>query len=98
PKITTASANLVGYASPYNPTFMQWWQVVQAGFAARGFDQARARLQALALLGRAISRQAAVVAFDYAFAVMGVLFLCCLPLVLLLRRGQRAEEAISPSE
>ena len=97
-KTTTASANLVRYASPYNPVFMQWWQTFQAGFAARGIDPGRARLQALALLGREIGRQAAVIAFDYAFAVMAVLFLCCLPLVLLLRRGGRAEEPVSVSE
>jgi len=39
-----------------------------------------------------------VIAFDYAFAVMAVLFLCCLPLVLLLRRGGRTEEAVSVPE
>ena len=92
-KVTTASANLVRYASPFNPTFMHWWQTIQSGFAARGIDQGRARLQALSMLGREINRQASVVAFDYAFAVMAVLFLCCLPLVLLLRRGERVEEA-----
>ncbi len=92
-KTTTASANLVRYATPYNPTFMEWWQRLQVGFAARGVDEGKARLQALGVLGREISRQASVVAFDYAFALMGVLFLCCLPLVLLLRRGSPAEEA-----
>ncbi len=97
-KTITASANLVRYASPYNPVFMHWWQTFQAGFAARGIDPGRARLQALALLGREIGRQAAVIAFDYAFAVMAVLFLCCLPLVLLLRRGGRTEEAVSVPE
>lgn len=90
-KTTTASANLVRYASPFNPTFMHWWQTYQSGFAARGVDLGRARLQALALLNHAIGQQAAVVAFNYAFAVMGALFLCCLPLVLLLRRGDRPE-------
>ena len=97
-KTTTASANLVRYATPYNPTFMAWWQRFQAGFAARGIDEGKARLQALSVLGREISRQASVVAFDYAFAWMGVLFLCCLPLVLLLRRGVPVEEGTPAAE
>jgi len=90
-KTTTASANLIRYATPYHPAFMQWWERFQAGLAARGMDEGRARLQALGMLKREIGRQASVVAFDYAFAVMGALFLCCLPLVLLVRRGNRAQ-------
>lgn len=97
-KITTASANLIRYASPYNPAFMHWWQRFQTGFAARGIAPETARLQALTVLDREIKRQASVVAFDYAFSVMAVLFLCCLPLVLLLRRGWRTDEAQAASE
>ncbi|HKV43183.1 MAG TPA: DHA2 family efflux MFS transporter permease subunit [bacterium] len=97
-KTTTASANLVRYASRSNPTFMRWWQTVQAGFAARGIDQGRAHLQALAVLAQTIAQQAAVVAFNYAFAVIAILFLFCLPLVLLLRRGDRPDEPVAAAE
>ncbi|HKV43827.1 MAG TPA: DHA2 family efflux MFS transporter permease subunit [bacterium] len=87
-RTTTASANLMRYVTIYNPTFMRWWQQYQAAFAARGSDPTTAHRQALAALQGLISQQAAVVAFDYAFAVIGVVFFVCLPLVLLLRRGQ----------
>jgi MFS transporter, DHA2 family, multidrug resistance protein len=87
-RITTASANLMRYATIYNPTFMSWWQHYQAAFAARGSDPTTAHRQALAALQALINHQAAVVAFDYAFAVIGIVFFACLPLVLLLRRGQ----------
>ncbi|HEX4835160.1 MAG TPA: DHA2 family efflux MFS transporter permease subunit [bacterium] len=86
-KTTTASAALVRYASPYNPIFTRWWSVFQAGFVARGSDPATARLQALSALHHLISQQAAVIAFEYAFAVVGALFVICLPLVLLMRGG-----------
>ncbi|HXX37149.1 MAG TPA: DHA2 family efflux MFS transporter permease subunit [bacterium] len=89
-KITTASANLVRYASVYNPLFMQWWQTFQAAFVVRGHDPTTAHMQALATLYALINQQASVVAFDYAFGAIGVMFFLCLPLVLLLRRG-RAE-------
>jgi len=87
-KTTTASANLIRYASVYNPTFMRWWQTYQVGFVARGSDPTTAHRQALAALQGLIAQQASVVAFDYAFGVVGVTLLVCLPLVLFMRRGQ----------
>ncbi|HEV2357162.1 MAG TPA: DHA2 family efflux MFS transporter permease subunit [bacterium] len=92
-KITTASANLMKYASVYNPAFMQWWRAFELWFIGRGSDPTTAHRQALAALQQAIGRQAAVVAFDYAFGVIAAVFFVCLPLVLLLRRGRaQAEE------
>jgi len=84
-KMTTASANLVRYASPSNPTFMAWWATIQAGLQARGSDAATAHRQALVVLHGLISQQAAVVAFDYVFALVGMVFIVCLPVVLLIR-------------
>ena len=84
-KITTASANLVRYASPSNPTFVAWWNTIQAGLQARGSDAATAHRQALAVLHQLIGQQAAVVAFDYVFALVGAVFIVCLPVVLLIR-------------
>jgi len=91
-KITAVSANLVKYASIYNPQFRQWWQTYQQAFVARGSDPTTAHWQALAALQGLISQQAAVVAFDYVFGTIGVVFLCVLPLVLLLRRARSATE------
>ncbi len=87
-KLTTASANLVRYASLGNPLFVQWWQAFQEALMARGSDGATAGKQALALLSGLIAQQAAVVAFDYAFAVIGVVFFLSLPLVALMRRAR----------
>lgn len=86
-KMTTASANLVKYASLSNPTFMQWWTAYQQAFVARGSNPTTAHWQALGFLAGLINQEASVVAFDYAFAMIGVVFLVCLPLVLLIRRG-----------
>lgn len=92
-RITIASANLVHYASAQNPVFVQWWQTYQQGLISRGTDPWTARLQALSLLKRLISQQASVVAFDYAFAAIATVFLVCLPLVLLIRRGRTPAES-----
>ncbi len=98
-KTTTASANLMQYASPYNPTFVQWWQRIQAGLVAHGSDLTTAHRQALALLHGLIRQQAAVVAFDYVFAIVGLVLFACLPLVLLMRQGRtQGGEATALSE
>jgi DHA2 family multidrug resistance protein len=97
-KTTMVSASLMRYATIYNPMFMRWWNQFQAGFMARGSDPTTAHLRALAALQGLFNRQASVVAFDYAFAVIGIVFLACLPLVLLLRRGQGGNRELVASD
>jgi DHA2 family multidrug resistance protein len=92
-KVVTASANLMKYASIYNPQFMQWWQTYQTAFVARGSDPTTAHMQALAALQALINQQAYVVAYDYAFGLLAIVFFACLPLVLFMRRGQRTASA-----
>ncbi len=97
-RLTTASAHLVQYASPYNPTFMRWWQTFEAGFMARGIDTSTAHRQALAVLHALISQQAGVIAYEYVFTLMGAGMLLCLPLVLLLRTRTRTAGETLPAE
>ena len=97
-RLARASAHLVGYTSPYNPLFVQRWREIQAGFIAKGSDAVTAGQQALAVLDQIVHRQAAVVSFNYAFAVIAVLFLACLPLVLLLRRGDRVAAVVGTTD
>jgi len=86
-RFATASAHLIRYASPYNPTFMRWWQTYEVGLAVRGSNPWVAHYQALAVLHLFFSQQASVIAFEYVFMLMGAGMAFCLPLVLLFRRG-----------
>jgi MFS transporter, DHA2 family, multidrug resistance protein len=86
-KTTTASAELVRYANIYNPIFRQWWQTYQNGFLAHGNDPFTAHQRAVAVLQGLIYQQATMVAYAYDFALLGVLFALCLPLVALVRSG-----------
>lgn len=88
-KTTTASANLVRYAAASNSVFTSWWSTMQVYLQARGSDAATAHQQALAVLYGWINQQAAVVAFDYVFALVGLVFIVCLPVVLLIRDRER---------
>jgi DHA2 family multidrug resistance protein len=97
-RLTEVSARLAAYASIYNPTFVQRWQALRAALIAKGVDASTAGQQALALLNNVMHQQASVIAFNYVFALIGILSLACLPLVLLLRRGQRDGEAVAVVE
>lgn len=82
---TLLQANL----NPYNPAFVQRYQAISQGLVSRGVAAATAGKKALALLSGMVQQQAAVMAFDYAFVLIGVLFVVILPLVFLI--GSRRE-------
>lgn len=63
----------------------QWLQPLTGLFYGSGSDAATARLQAWSLLDGSLSRQAGMLAYNHLFALFTLLFLFCLPLVLLLR-------------
>lgn len=94
-RLTEVSARFAGYASAYNPTFMRRWEGLRAALMARGVDASTAGQQALALLNNVMHRQASVIAFNYVFALIGILSLACLPLVLLLRRGGHDRDQVA---
>ena len=64
---------------------LQRLQPLTALFYQGGSDRATARLQAWSLLDGNLARQAGMLAYNHIFALFTLLFLFCLPLVLLLR-------------
>jgi MFS transporter, DHA2 family, multidrug resistance protein len=91
-RLVTASTHLMYDASPYNPTFMQWWQQYQHFLMFRGSNAWTAHWQALAILQQVINNEAAVIAFEYVFVLMAAALVVCLPLVVLLRRRARPRD------
>jgi MFS transporter, DHA2 family, multidrug resistance protein len=63
----------------------QWLQPLTALFYGNGSDLPTARLQAWSLLDGNLARQASMLSFNHIFGLFTLLFLFCLPLVLLLR-------------
>ncbi|BAY40584.1 EmrB/QacA family drug resistance transporter [Nostoc sp. NIES-2111] len=83
------SANL----SPYNPQTNERFNMLQGALQAQGIDAATAGQQALALLQQTVNTQAAVLSFADIFRVVGVAFLCSLPLLLFLGKGGAGAKA-----
>jgi hypothetical protein len=65
----------------------------QNGFLAHGTDPFTAHQRAFAVLQGLVYQQAVVVAYAYDFALLGVLFVACLPLLILIRRARSKPES-----
>ncbi len=81
-------ANLAEHISIYNPAALQRLNMLVNGLMAKGFPLPIARQQALKIVDGTVQAQAATMAFADAFIVVGVLFICMLPLLLLFKKGR----------
>jgi DHA2 family multidrug resistance protein len=91
---TRAHALLSEHVTAYDPTTREWMMRVAGGMMADGSDPATARARALQLLDFAVTRQAAVIAYNRAFLLVALLFVVALPLVLALRRRPALSETV----
>jgi DHA2 family multidrug resistance protein len=83
--VDQARTDLVGYANAANPLFTQRLSGLTGLFMSKGYGMADARQAALGLMSGLIDRQAAMLAYDYIFFVIGLLFVGCIFLIPLLR-------------
>jgi len=89
-----AAVHLGRHLSPFNAQFAWRYQAISQGLSQlHGFPTNVANQKALALLNGMVQQQAAVMAFDYAFYLVGVLFIVALPLVLLLHAPRHLRRA-----
>jgi DHA2 family multidrug resistance protein len=89
----TNHAVLVQHIRADNPAFAQRFEMARQMLMARGYDATSARQAALGMFEGQIQQQAAVLSFERAFFLIGLLFFACLPLLALLksRKVQRTE-------
>jgi DHA2 family multidrug resistance protein len=80
----------------YNPQARAWFDELRTAFLARGSDLATATDQARAALFGLVQRQAAMLSFNDVFRLLGVLFVCLLPLLFLMKtpRAGRGPAAV----
>lgn len=79
--------------SPYNLETQQRLDALTAAFQSRGTDAVTAHQQALAAIAQIVNTQSAVLSFADIFQVVGVAFLCSLPLLLFLGKGRGMKAA-----
>ncbi len=82
-----AQINTLGaHVSAFSPEVQQMLTQARAGFMAKGADSVTATRRAYESLFGMVQQQAAMLSFVHAFQLMAVVFLCCLPLILLMRK------------
>ncbi len=79
-----AKASLVTHLAATDPLVQQRLIAMRAGMMKDGVDLPTASARALSLLDAQVSGQAAVLGFEKAFYVAGLLFFCAIPFVALL--------------
>ena len=77
----------------WNPNTVQFLKSATAAMIHAGADKFTAQQRALEMLDISVTRQATVLAYNHIFMLVTALFLLGLPLVLLLRKGERPADA-----
>jgi DHA2 family multidrug resistance protein len=78
---------LVEHVTPFSDTYRQIIQGATGMLVHQGSNVALAAKQAQALVYGLVQRQAAMLAFIDNFWIMGVIFLCAIPLMFLMKRA-----------
>ena len=83
--------SLAAHVTPYSPVVQSRIAMLKSATMARGMDAVGAEKDALAIIYATVRRQAAMLAYNRIFFVVGLAFLVIIPLLLLLKKPQRHE-------
>jgi MFS transporter, DHA2 family, multidrug resistance protein len=86
-------ADLLTNLYPWNPAFVERFDLLVGGFTSRGFSLADAQQRALAAIEGITMRQASMQAYNDAWFLLLASFVCVAPAVLLLRKPRAAQAA-----
>jgi DHA2 family multidrug resistance protein len=78
--------------SLYNPETTQRIQAFTHAFMAKGYSMAQAQQQAYAALEGVLMKQVSLITYSQVFTSLGLFFLACLPLILLVKRAKPGEK------
>ena len=82
-----AHTNELGrFINQFNLAAQSMYRAMVAGFMSKGMDQATASKQAYAGLWGMVQQQAAMMSYLDAFFLLSVMFICCVPLIFLMRK------------
>lgn len=82
--------DLLRYLTPYDLPARERLASITRALLAKGFTTIEANRRAYAAIAGELRRQTALLTYMEAFRLVGVFFVCCIPLLLLFRRQRRA--------
>ena len=89
----THRVNLLSHVSIYDPAVRERLSAITGGLMSRGSDLYEAQRQAYGALEGIVVRQTFLLTYMDAFRIVGIFFLCCIPLLLLFKRRRGAAPA-----
>ncbi|MEO6229595.1 MAG: DHA2 family efflux MFS transporter permease subunit [Ferruginibacter sp.] len=91
----THRSNLVSKLDVNNPAVQQKVQALQAGFMSKGINSETALKSSYSALDHIVMKQAAVLSYMDVFLYLGLIFLICVPFVLMVKgnKGQKVSIA-----
>jgi DHA2 family multidrug resistance protein len=84
----THRVNLLSHVSVYDTAVRERLAALTQGLVAKGSDLFGAQRQAYAALEGAVLKQTFLLSYMDAFRIVGIFFLCCIPLLLVFKRGR----------
>lgn len=87
--------NLIGYLDPTRMAVQEKIRGLQNAFMAKGYSAEIALQKAYKVLELGVTKQSTVVSYMDVFLYLGVLFLFCIPFILLIKKGKNK---VNPSE
>jgi DHA2 family multidrug resistance protein len=79
-------STLVSHVTPYNPDSQSRLEALAQGAISKGMDAVTAGKTALAIMYQVVQRQAGMLAYNYIFWTIGLVFVGIIPLLLLLKK------------
>jgi DHA2 family multidrug resistance protein len=87
--------NLIGYLDPTRVAVQEKIRGLQNAFMAKGYSAEIALQKAYKVLELGVTKQSTVLSYMDVFLYLGVLFLFCIPFILLIKKGKNK---VNPSE
>ncbi|HVI47055.1 MAG TPA: DHA2 family efflux MFS transporter permease subunit [Chitinophaga sp.] len=87
---------LLEHVNEYNPLFADRIREYTTAFSGKGFSPADAMQAAVAAMDRTINKQALLLSFTDAYQLLGIVMLCCVPLVFL--QGMKKKQVALPAD
>ncbi|CDS94375.1 MULTISPECIES: DHA2 family efflux MFS transporter permease subunit [Sphingobacterium] len=87
--------NLIAHLDPTNFEVQQRINQLQASFVAKGFTPNEALAKAYQLLEGSVMKQATVLSYMDVFLYIGLLFIVCVPFVLMIKQGKNKVDTSS---
>jgi MFS transporter, DHA2 family, multidrug resistance protein len=84
---------LARHISAFDPHTVNFAQQVQAYIHSRGFDIPQSGLMSVKILQLIVDQQGLILAFEDVYKLVGILFICALPLLFVLGSGAKGRAA-----